>query len=335
MNVLRGFQNLTGEHCATTALRQVFACTGIRLSEEMLLGLGEGIGFTYKREEGGGFPLMSMRGAGLLEFEANVCNRLGIKMKAMKVKAKKQAEKDMLRMVEKGDPAYVYVDVKRLPYARGKTVCHIGTHSIVVAGVDSGTKTAVVADKHGALQDVPLATLADARDSACSPSQHDNTMLKLTYPKTLSPIASAIESAAAEVAGSMLSARDRNSGVRGIRFFAEQILSWPDELGAKDASMAFKNAAVLIDESETGGGGFRKMYGRFLGEASRMLKDEELSALAASATGLGRKWSTVASKLKEVKYRGMAHEVSSISKRILEIADSEETFWEKLKTIFE
>lgn len=335
MNILKGFQNLIGEHCATTALRQVFACTGIRLSEEMLLGLGEGIGFSHRKEKGGKFPLMSMRGAGLLEFEANVCKRLGIKMRAVKVKAKKQAEKDLLRMVEKGDPAYIYVDMKHLPYARGKMVCHIGTHSVVIAGVDATTKTVIVADKHGALQDVSLASLAEARYSAWSPSQHDNTMLKFTYPKTLSPIASAIESAAAEAARCMLSSRDKNSGVRGIRFFAERILSWPDEFGAKDAGVAFRNVSVLIDESETGGGGFRKMYGRFLGEASRMLKDEELSALAASVTGLGRKWSTAASKLREVKPKGMEEKVSSISKKISEIADSEEAVWQRLKTIFE
>ena len=326
---------MTGEHCATTALRQIFACTGIRLSEEMLLGLGEGIGFSHRKEKGSKFPLMSMRGAGLLEFEANVCKRLGIEMRVVKVKGKKQAEKDLLSTVEKGDPAYIYVDVKHLPYARGEMVCHVGTHSVVVAGVDATSKTAVVADKHGALQDVSLASLAEARYSACSPSQHDNTMLKFTYPKTLLPIASAIESAAAEVAGSMLSSSDKNSGVRGIRFFAERILSWPDEFGAKDAGTAFKNVVVLIDESETGGGGFRKMYGRFLGEASRMLKDEELSALAASVTGLGRKWSTAASKLRDVRLKGMKDKVSPISKKISEIADSEEAVWKRLKTIFE
>jgi len=335
MTVLKGFQNLTGEHCATTALRQIFACTGIRLSEEMLLGLGEGIGFSYREVKGSKLPLIIMRGAGLLAFEANVCKRLGITMKVVKTKAKKQAEKNMLRVVEKGDPAYVFVDVKHLPYTCGKVVCHIGTHSVVIAGVDATTKTAVVADKHGALQDVPLDSLAEARYSACSPSQHDNTMLKFTYPKTLSPIASAIESAAAEISSSMLDPRDKNSGVPGIRLFAEEVLSWPDELGSKDAETAFKNVAVLIDESETGGGGFRKMYGRFLGEASRMLKDDELSALAASATGLGRKWSTLASKLTEVKPKEMGDAVSSISNKISEIADSEEAVWQRLKTIFE
>lgn len=303
------------------------------MSEEMLLGLGEGVGFGCRMGKGMQALLLNMRGAGVLELEENICKKLGIKMRVAKTKGKKEAEKDLMKMLEKGEPAVVYVDVRRLPYVPAGRVCHLGAHAVVVAEIDVAGRTALLADTDAAFHRVPLATLADARYSACSPSPHDSTMLKFTYPKTLSPIASAIESAAVGAAHNMLNSRDENSGVRGIRLLARGVASWPDQLGSKHVSQALRTAALLIEESGTGGGGFRKMYGRFLGEASRMLKDPEVAAHAAAVTGLARKWSTLAAKMKSAKVT--ASELSSLQRKISGIADSEEAVWKRQRSIFE
>jgi len=45
--MLEGFKQFVGKHCETTALKRVLDYHGIYLSEEMLLGLGGGIGFIY------------------------------------------------------------------------------------------------------------------------------------------------------------------------------------------------------------------------------------------------------------------------------------------------
>jgi hypothetical protein len=327
MSVVKGFQKFAGEHCATNALRQVFASQGIKLSEEMILGLGEGIGFTQQIDKRNKSLSLEMRGPGLLELEENVCKRLGVKMKVSKSSAKKQAEKELLRMLEDGRPAIVFVDISKLPYMKGKEKCHMGAHAVVVAGIDPSDNSAFVADRDKGMHAISLANLAEARYSAWNV----NTMLKFTYPKTLSPIASAIESAVSGAASRMLASRDKSSGVAGIRLFAETIPSLADEFGAKAAEAAVRNAAVSIEESDTGSGGFRRMYGRFLGEASRMLKDPEVTNLAVTMTGLGRQWSTVALKLKKMEAKNMAAVLGQISKKVVEIADSEEELWRTLK----
>jgi hypothetical protein len=334
MKIAAGFKKFTGEHCATSAIRQVFSCQGIKLSEEMLLGLGEGIGFEYRIDKKTGLPLLSMRGAGLFELESNICKRLGIEVKAVKSKNKKTAEKELFKMLEKDQSAVVYVEIGALPYVGKGSVCHMGVHAVAVAGFDPDEGNVLVADSDEPFHRVEFKALAVARDAAWCPSLHDNTMLKLTYPKTLAPIAAAIEAAAASAATKMMNPKAKTSGVQGIRFFAEDIVSWPDRLDPKSLGEALKRIPVLIDDSDCGGGGFRKMYGRFLGEASRMLKDPEVSSLANNVTGLARKWSTLASKVRSIQPGRMFGEAVSASKKIEEIADSEEDVWVKQMAIF-
>jgi len=335
MKIARGFRNFAGEHCATTALRQVFACHGIKLSEEMLLGLGEGIGFELRTGKKGGLPTLGMRGAGLLELESNVCGRLSIQVKLLSSKSRKSAEKDLLKILAKDEAAVVYVDVTKLPYAEQGDFCHMGAHALAVAGVDLDEGNYMVADTDEPFHRVSLDDLARARSAVPAPQLPENALLRFTYPKTLAPIAVAIETAASRVAGKMLGSKDSNAGVMGITRFAEVLPSWPDELGINETREALVAAAGFIEESGNGGGGFRKMYGRFLGEASRMLKDPEVASLASSVTGLARKWSTLASKLKSTKVKDIPGKLGSIQKKIVEIAESEGSAWERQKAIFD
>lgn len=45
--ILPDFHQFGGKHCQTTALRNSLSYQGLDFTEEMLLGLGGGIGFIY------------------------------------------------------------------------------------------------------------------------------------------------------------------------------------------------------------------------------------------------------------------------------------------------
>ena len=45
--IVEGFEPFVGKHCETSTLKRVLDYHGLYLSEEMLLGLGGGIGFIY------------------------------------------------------------------------------------------------------------------------------------------------------------------------------------------------------------------------------------------------------------------------------------------------
>ena len=45
--IIQDFNQFGGRHCQTAALRNILVYHGLQLSEEMLLGLGGGLGFIY------------------------------------------------------------------------------------------------------------------------------------------------------------------------------------------------------------------------------------------------------------------------------------------------
>jgi hypothetical protein len=50
--MVAGYRHLPGNHCGSTALRNLLAFGGTRISEEMALGLGAGVSFYYVALEG-------------------------------------------------------------------------------------------------------------------------------------------------------------------------------------------------------------------------------------------------------------------------------------------
>ena len=75
--ILEGFKQFVGKHCETTALRRVLDYHGLSLSEEMLLGLGGGIGFIYWYMKGMPGPFIGGRCGKATEFPVNICRRIG------------------------------------------------------------------------------------------------------------------------------------------------------------------------------------------------------------------------------------------------------------------
>lgn len=57
-HIIQGFVPYEGEHCETTAMGNLLQFAGIRLSEPMLFGLGEGLGFIYWDSKNMDFPFI-------------------------------------------------------------------------------------------------------------------------------------------------------------------------------------------------------------------------------------------------------------------------------------
>jgi len=45
--IIQDFNQFGGRHCQTAALKNILTYHGLQLSEEILLGLGGGVGFIY------------------------------------------------------------------------------------------------------------------------------------------------------------------------------------------------------------------------------------------------------------------------------------------------
>lgn len=59
---IEGFVPYQGDHCETTTMGNLMQHAGARLSEPMLFGLGQGLGFIYWDSEGNGFSVYRRKG---------------------------------------------------------------------------------------------------------------------------------------------------------------------------------------------------------------------------------------------------------------------------------
>ena len=75
--MVQGFKEFVGKHCETSALKRVLEYHGFSSSEEMLFGLGGGVGFIYWHSKMMTSPFIGTRYGKVADFLGNICHRIG------------------------------------------------------------------------------------------------------------------------------------------------------------------------------------------------------------------------------------------------------------------
>jgi hypothetical protein len=289
------YRHHPGHHCETNAARNVFAHAGLNLSEEMLFGLGEGLGFIYWAMKCMPYPVIGYRNGTAGDVLEKACPRLGIGCRAVETKSEAKAYDGLRTMLAAGRPACIFLDMGFLPYLRLPEGAHFGGHAVTVYEVDEAAGTARLSDVLDEPQAVSLEDLRRARGSIYRPFPPKNRLMDFTLPDALpdlGPVALDAIRANAEFVGHPPIS---NLGLRGFAKFARELRKWPSTMGPGQLLGALVNAFTYIEIGGTGGSGFRPMYARFLREAQaltgerRLLEAAELcdrSGEAISALGV-------------------------------------------------
>lgn len=103
-HVISNFSTLGGNHCITTALRQILVFKGIQISEEMLFCLGEGLAFCYVNLEKS--PMVSGR-CKVFEFEEKLAEGLGITITCKSSAKYETAFVNTIKMLNNNEPVLV------------------------------------------------------------------------------------------------------------------------------------------------------------------------------------------------------------------------------------
>lgn len=275
-----GYTHHPGHHCESTAARNVFVHAGIDLSEEMLFGLGEGLGFIYWFMKGKKvampFPFVGYRGGKVVELISTASERLGITWRAVETKSAGKAYRNVKQLLASGRPACIYVDMAYLPYMRLPEEAHFGGHSIALYGLDENAQTAYVSDILDQPQTVTLEALGAARSSTHQPFPPKNRHLEFTFPKSPPVLRDLVLGAVEANAAAMANPPISNLGLKGMLRFAAEIRKWPRMLSPENLLSGLVNAFVYIEVGGTGGGAFRPIYARFLKEAHDLTGESRL-----------------------------------------------------------
>ncbi len=275
-----GYRHHPGLHCETCAARNVFAHAGLDLSEEMLFGLGEGLGFIYWAMKCMPYPVIGYRNGTVADLLEKACPRLGIGCRAVETKSEKKAYGNLRALLAAGRPACIFLDMGFLPYLRLPEQVHFGGHAVTVFEIDEDAGTVRLSDVLDRPQSATLDDLRRARGSIYRPFPPKNRLMEFTFPDALpdlGPLALDAIRANAEFVGHPPIA---NIGIKGVGKFAVELRKWPAAMGPEQLLGALVNAFTYIEISGTGGSGFRPMYARFLREAQELTGERRLGEAA-------------------------------------------------------
>lgn len=331
---LSGFKSFQTHHCVTGSMRHVYAFNSCDVSEDLLLGLGEGVGFMYWHTKGSP-PFLGGRTSPKPGMEAVAGQRTGVEIQIHRTTSPRKGRQTMLGLLAAGQPVMLQVDMGFLPYMDfGGEPYHFGGHVIVVCGYDAGTEQVLVAERDE-LHPVPLAALEQARASTFKPFPPRNAWVTFDFSGFRAPTAEETRLAIANQANAMLHPPIKNMGVQGIRTAAERVPRWTDQMGADEIRWALFNTYIFISAvGGSGGGIFRYMFGRFLAEAAAITGETRLVESAAGFKRIGDAWETFADWAKAAsECPDPAARLPEAAAPLLALAEQEQAAWEALHQI--
>jgi hypothetical protein len=315
-----GYRHVPGNHCGSTALRNLLGFHGVEISEEMAFGLGAGACFYYVvLDEHSPSRFTNGRAARLEE------NFLGLTAAPLRLQADADPEASW-RMakeaVDDGRPVLLLTDLYYLDhYGRS---AHFPGHAVVLAGYDD--ELAWLSDTaFEDLQTTSLESLREARHSQQPIFPLEGHAIdvpadvELSRGDLVAHAPAAIERAAKQMLEPALGDFE---GLPALRRFASEVGEWPQ--AAEDWQWCARFLYQVIERRGTGGGNFRKMYARFLEEAGY-----EESGLAAEASD---RWTALALAARDASEPDDADPAHwrTLSDRAAEVLDSEERLWAAL-----
>ncbi len=313
-----GYRHVPGNHCGSTAVRNLLAFHGLELTEEMAFGLSAGACFYY----------IVIDGTSPSRFTNGRTSRLEeqfVELTGTPLEYASYADPDdgwaaAKSAVDSGKPALLLTDLYYLDHY-GKSA-HFPGHAVVLAGYDE--EVAYLSDTgFEELQTTTLENLAEARYSKLPIFQHEGHMVFLPEGVELTDPRAAIDAAIARGASRMHEPPlGEFEGLPALRKFAAEVGVWPE--ATEDWQWCARFNYQVIERRGTGGGNFRKMYAAFLEEAGKPEAE-----LAAEASGLWTELAgtfRVASELDEPEAGAWA----AISAAASEVLDAEERLWEAL-----
>jgi hypothetical protein len=333
---LAGFKSLETHHCVTGSMRHIYVYNDHPVSEDMLLGIGSGVGFIYWHMKGapplcGGRANVNRPGEEGLEKAAG--KRTGVVVESYTTSSARKAERTLLETLDAGQPVMIQCDMGFLPYFDfGDTDYHFGWHIVVACGYDPETRQVLIADRDG-LHPVSMDDLEKARSSTHKPFPPRHKWYTFDFSRKRQPTADEVRGAIAEQTRGMLEPPISNIGVKGIRKAARRALKWPDQMGEDELRFTLFNMFIFIDaQGGTGGGIFRYMFSRFLREAAEMVEDPRLNESADEFQHIGDRWQEVAQIFKRGwEAQDSVAVLGETTAPMMALADLEEAAWMRLR----
>ena len=316
-----------GEHCETTATGMLLRQLDIDLSEPMLFGLGEGLGFIFWNMKSMDFPFIGGRVKPDLLTE-NIAKNLNLELTVKETASIQKAWDNVKELIDKGQAVGLKLDCFYLEYF--SKPFHFAGHYTAIYGYDNENAFLIDTKQQGGQVQTSLKSLALARAEK-GPMSSKNLYYTLRTTNKDFDLKEAIVVAIRNNATEYVNPPITNIGYKGILKASTEIIKWFKT--SKNIEEEFKTSSMLMEKAGTGGALFRNLYRDFLKESYELLKLEKLKTGHEAFVEIAELWTSVSglfekvSQTKDIKYIQQASDILKI------ISEKEKTTMELLATI--
>lgn len=316
-----------GQHCETTATGSLLRQLDIELSEPMLFGLGQGLGFIFWNMKTMDFPFIGGRIKTDL-LTQNIAKNLNLDLTVKETSSTLKAWNDVKQLLNNGKIVGLKLDCYHLEYFSNPF--HFAGHYAAIYGYDNETAFLIDTKQQGGQVKTSLKSLEKARAEK-GPMSSKNLYYTLNNTNKKFDFNSAILTAIRNNSIDYLNPAINNIGYKGILKTSKEIQKWFDM--SKDIEGEFKASATIMEKAGTGGALFRNLYRDFLQESYDLLKLETLKEAHKEFIDIANLWTEVSnlflqvSKTKERKFIEQAADI------LKQLATKEKNAMEKLSII--
>jgi len=334
------FRSVPGEHCGSTAMRNLLAhYVGLELSEAMVFGIGSGIDFLYL-ESKELTPSVFCSGRSVT-LEQDVASALGVDYR-------EQIEPDDARAfalvrdeVLAGRPTMLSGDAFYLDYRDFKV--HFPAHRFVLVGLDDAEEVAWVVDR--LVPEPQRCSYAALRLSRNPPDFISTYNLWGKFHGTTQgrSLEQACVLALARSAQRMLG-NDRSqmemiaalgggrkfhveTGIAGLKRFAAELPGWSDR---PDSRALARYTSACIEKYGTGGGMFRTLFAEFLREVRQIVPESVPADIPERAAASAKRWTELAGELDGFAADGTDRAARAASEIVSAIIEIERGMFDRL-----
>lgn len=324
--IIDNFEAFNGQHCETTATGSLLKQININLSEPMLFGIGEGLGYIFWNMKIMNFPFIG----GRIKPDAlteNICKNLNLKLEVKETSSTKKAWENVKKNIDKGKAVGLKLDCYHLDYFTSKI--HFAGHYASIYGYDDQFAYLNDTNQQGRNTKTSLRNLELARNERGAMSSRNRSYTiskngKVTDLKTI--IKQAINNNATE----FLNPPIKNIGYKGIFKTSSEIKKWFKT--SIDIKKDFQTSASLMERGGTGGALFRNIYSEFLKESGELLESKELIEASDEYKVIANLWTKVANLFIQIGETQDIQYLNEASEIFIELSKKEKSVMEKLKT---
>ncbi|MEY8205964.1 MAG: BtrH N-terminal domain-containing protein [Bermanella sp.] len=309
-----------GKHCSSTAIADLVNFHGLPWSEDFCFGVGGGLGISYcLTPEASPSRLLHTRSFG---YEKRFFNAIGVHDFAWQGgTSAQQSQADLLLALNENRPALLLTDIYYLHYFNSSS--HFPGHGIMAWGYDAHKEIFYVSDtEREQLEEVSFSKMRKARISDMAPFSYQGDFFAPQELATPTDLTSICQQAIHENAARLLNGDDAFSGIQALYTAMDDFKNWQN---SADWQWSCRFAYQTIEKRGTGGSGFRKMYARFLSEASVYLESINTLELVAKMEASAQCWFNLSEAFKQTSEQDLA-DFSNIERCMKEVIKTESEY---------